>query len=1003
VPLRVPEGFEVERVAGPPLVKYPIAASFDERGRLFVAEASGEKLPLAEMAKRQTHSILLLEDSDGDGTFDKSTTFAAGFTFPEGVLAFDGAVYTASPPVVWKLEDTRGTGAADRRTEWQTGFRILSCGNEGHGPYLGPDGRIYWAKGGFTEHHLKGAGGRELRDKASHVFRSKPDGSEVESVMAGGMDNPVGVTFTPEGELIFTCTFYLNPAQGLRDALVHAVEGGVYPKVHNVLDGQKRTGDYLPALSHLGVAAPAGICTYQSGGGFGDAYPGNLFSAQFNLHKVQRHVLHRTGATFESKNEDFVTSSSTDFHPTDVLEDADGSLLVVDTGGWYMICCPTSVIAKPQVLGGIYRVRRKGAPRPADPRGLKLPWDRLEPPALAALLDDPRFAVRERAIHLLGKRGPAAVADLARVLKEGRTTLARRNALWALTRIDGEAARAAVRAVLGDHDESVRQVAVYSAGLHRDAAAGPALVALLPGAPPPIRREAATALGRIGDRAAVGALLGALRPDDDRMLEHALIYAQIEIADRPALQSALASDNALVRRAALIALDQSDDGSLKPEVVTPLLKDADARVQAAALDAIAHHAGWSKEVLGAVRAIFGKGELAPAAADDARRLLGAFSRDPAVQAFVAQELHDGKTPAGTRKLLLEVVAQAPLPKLPPAWLAELERALADADEGVLRQAVGAVRAVPGPRPAPFRKPLLRLAGDDKRPADLRAAALAAAAPLVEALDPALFGFLLACLDPGQPPLLRATAADAAGQLQLTDEQRTRLAGAVARAGALELPRLLAAFEKGGSPAVGKELVAALEKSEAARGLREEVLTRTLEHFPEEVRRAAGPLLAKLAQDKARQSARLEELSRSLAGGDAGRGRQVFLGARASCSACHAVAGQGATIGPDLTKIGAIRTERDLLEAIVFPSASLVRGYEPYVVTTKRGQVLSGVIRRETADALVLAPNAATETRILRADVEEIEPGKTSIMPEGLDTQLTRRELADLIAYLRSLR
>jgi putative membrane-bound dehydrogenase-like protein len=1002
IPLVVPEGFEIELVAGPPLVEHPIAASFDDRGRLYVAESSGEKLPTAEMARRQSHVIKVLEDTDGDGKFDRAHVFADRLTFPEGVLWHDGAVYTASPPYVWKFEDTRDAGVADRRVEWQKGFQLGHCANEGHGPYAGPDGRIYWGKGGFTEHRLRGAGGKELRGKASHFFRCRADGSEVEVVMSGGMDNPVGAAFTPEGELIFSCTFYTSPRQGLRDALVHAVEGGAYPKVNRVLDGVKRTGELLPALAHLGVAAVAGITAYQSGA-FGDAYTGNIFSAQFNMHKVGRHILHRTGATFESHNEDFVLSPSGDFHPTDVLEDADGSLLVVNTGGWYMICCPTSQIAKPQVLGGIYRVRRKGAARPDDPRGLNLPWDTMPPAALAGLLDDPRFAVRNRAVHLLGKRGAEGVEAAARVLKEGRTTLARRNAVWALTRIDGDAARAAVRSVLADRDSSVRQTAVYSAGLHRDADARSALVGMLGSLPPPIRREAATALGRIGHPAAVGALLAALRPDDDRMLEHALIYALIEIADRPALTRALASDNAVVRRAALIALDQADDGSLRPATVTPLLKDADPRVQAAALEALEHHRAWARDVLGVVRDWFDRGGRAGGAAEDTRRLLAAYSHEASVQAFIVDSLRSEKTPAEARRMLLEVMAQAPLRVWPVAWRNELARRLADPDEGVVRQAAATVRAVPDAGSPICAVPLLVLAGDDKRPTDLRAAALAAVAPRVSQLAEPLFAFLLRCLDGAQPPLLRATAADAVAQVRLSDEQLLRLSRAVAAAGALELPRLLAAFEKSGSAAVGKQLVAALDRAAAARGLRAEVLTRALEKYPAEVRQAARPLFARLAEDLGKQKARLDELSAALSGGDAQRGRQVFLGPKATCAACHCVAGQGGQVGPDLTKIGATRSERDLLEAVVFPSASFVRGYEPYVIHTRSGQSHSGVIRRETADAIVLATGVATEVRILRSAVEEIEPGKVSVMPEGLDRQLSARELADLIAYLRTLK
>ena len=164
-------------------------------------------------------------------------------------------------------------------------------------------------------------------------------------------------------------------------------------------------------------------------------YRDNLFATMFNLHKVTRHVLEPSGATFKSRDSDFLVSNSLDFHPTDVLEDADGSLLVVDTGAWYKLCCPTSQLAKPDVLGAIYRVRRKGAPRVKDPRGLTLAWNTLKPAELTALLDDARPAVQNRTLHQLAKLGSGAVAALDRALKTPASAEARRNAVWALTRI----------------------------------------------------------------------------------------------------------------------------------------------------------------------------------------------------------------------------------------------------------------------------------------------------------------------------------------------------------------------------------------------------------------------------------------------------------------------------------------------------------------------------------------------------------------------------------------
>src|SRR5262249_50556750 len=160
-----------------------------------------------------------------------------------------------------------------------------------------------------------------------------------------------------------------------------------------------------------------------------------------------------------ARTEDFLVTADRDFHPTDVLDDADGSLLVVDTGGWYKLCCPTSQLQKPDVLGAIYRVRRAKASRPDDPRGLRVAWDKLKPGELTASLDDPRPAVRKRAIAELAKRGEAAVPAVSEAVVSAGTVEARRNAVWAATRIDGPAARAAARQALTDKDETVRQVA----------------------------------------------------------------------------------------------------------------------------------------------------------------------------------------------------------------------------------------------------------------------------------------------------------------------------------------------------------------------------------------------------------------------------------------------------------------------------------------------------------------------------------------------------------------
>src|SRR6266568_2395987 len=293
----VPDGFEVELVAGPPLVERPIVADFDEQGRFYVADSSGSNDKLEKQLQDKPHRIVRLDDADGDGRFDKSTVFADKMMFPEGAMWFDGSLYVGAPPSIWKLTDTDGDGVADQRAEWFQGRTLTGCGNDLHGPYLGPDGWIYWCKGAFAKQTYerppsplplspaagergRGEGGKKpFTTRAAHIFRARPDGTGIEPVMTGGMDNPVGLAFTPGGERIFSTTFLQHPRNGLRDGLIHAVYGGIYGKDHDPIYEHPWTSPHLmPVLTHLGPAAPAGLLRFESES-FGEDYTDNLFAA----------------------------------------------------------------------------------------------------------------------------------------------------------------------------------------------------------------------------------------------------------------------------------------------------------------------------------------------------------------------------------------------------------------------------------------------------------------------------------------------------------------------------------------------------------------------------------------------------------------------------------------------------------------------------------------------------------------------------------------------------
>ncbi len=269
------------------------------------------------------------------------------------------------------------------------------------------------------------------------------------------------------------------------------------------------------------------------------------------------------------------------------------------------------------------------------------------------------------------------------------------------------------------------------------------------------------------------------------------------------------------------------------------------------------------------------------------------------------------------------------------------------------------------------------------------------------MEPALFNFLRSHLDSEQPVAIRGAAAEVLARAKLNAGQLVALTETLKTVGPLELNRLLDAFAQATDDKVGLAFLSALKDSPARSSLRVEILKPLLMKYSPTVQRQAEELYAALNVDAEKQKARLEQLLESLKDGDVRRGQAVFNSTKAACSACHAIGYSGGNVGPDLTHIGKVRAERDLLESIVFPSASLVRSFEPVQVTTKSGKVYNGLVRKDTPDEIVLATGVNQEARIARNDIEEIQPSKVSVMPAGLDQQLTARELADLMAFLKA--
>src|SRR5690606_11362549 len=259
--LSVPEDFTIERAIDPELISYPMFASYDDRGRLFLFESTGSNdITTEQMVEKPVYHIRVVEDTDGDGIFDKSQIYADNIRLPMGGSFYQGSLYVAESPELVRYTDTDGDGKADKREVILDGWVLNANAATLSGPFFGPDGWMYLpdARRSFDITTKEGV---NLKGKGARIWRCRPDGSGLESMSGGGFDNAIEIAFMPAGETIGTMTYFTDPQGGFRDALMHWVAGGVYPKHSPVIEEATLplTGPLMPALSKTARVAPSGL------------------------------------------------------------------------------------------------------------------------------------------------------------------------------------------------------------------------------------------------------------------------------------------------------------------------------------------------------------------------------------------------------------------------------------------------------------------------------------------------------------------------------------------------------------------------------------------------------------------------------------------------------------------------------------------------------------------------------------------------------------------------
>jgi putative membrane-bound dehydrogenase-like protein len=228
----------------------------------------------------------------------------------------------------------------------------------------------------------------------------------------------------------------------------------------------------------------------------------------------------------------------------------------------------------------------------------------------------------------------------------------------------------------------------------------------------------------------------------------------------------------------------------------------------------------------------------------------------------------------------------------------------------------------------------------------------------------------------------------------------------------KVPELLLADWKQLSPSLRTRIIEVLlSREESTKALLAAIQTRTVQanEVPaasaQRLFKHSNPEIKKLAEtllSTGPTSSRADVMTRyqdvSAFKGDAANGSKIFA---KNCTPCHLVKGQGNAVGPDLALLRD-KTPGDFLLAIIDPNAAVEPRFLAYDIETRDDRSLVGVISAETSTSLTLIQPGGIQEKILRSDVKEIKATGLSLMPEGFETSISKQELADLIAYLKSV-
>jgi putative membrane-bound dehydrogenase-like protein len=988
--LTVHPELQVQLFASEPMMESPSSIDIDVRGRVWVCEVVNYRKHLGERAEGDR--ILILEDTDGDAKADKSTVFHQGHDVDSahGICVLGNkALISCGDDVFWLIDDN-GDDKADRKELMFTHIGGAQHDHGIHAFHFGPDGRLYFNFGNAGKqlcdkdgklitdiHGIKCTNQNNRPYQQGMVFRCELNGSNVE-VLAWNFRNNWEVAVDSFGTLWQSD----NDDDGNKGVRINYVmEFGNYGYSDEMTGAGWQTPrlgweseiplrhwhqndpGVIPNMLQTGAGSPTGMQVYE-----GDLLP-SIFHGQ-PLHCdagpniVRAYITQPDGAGYKAEIVNILEGTKDKwFRPSDVAVAPDGSLIVAD---WYDPGVGGHGMGD-VTRGRLFRVTTKAAEKYQVP-SFKLDTVEGAVAALKSSNEDQRYLAWKK----LEEIGSEAEPELHKIFRDTKSVPQHRaRALWLLTAHEWERINPGsdkpnphdltlpecLTQALADTDPNLRITAIRVARRLLQQAHPEMLreviAKVVEDASPAVRREAAIALrfDQSTDARGLWARIASQSRKYDRWIVEAL---------------GLSNEGREESRIALIGdAGNQDDDEISAELI---LRHRDRSIPGFIADQLvsssdSQAAHFRKQPQRCLRGLQLLQTKYPAEVSAAA--LTIFLKADADTALASTALLDRNTIASNpeAKARLESLLKPVIGK--PEFISLVERLnLTGFEKELLDYIVANPNA-----PESVNAARLIAANRDGALRFLKDADAASAKALIAALgrvsDRASVAVLNQAFWPEKREDVRHVIIDAlalsgeGGRAILKWQSEGKLPAEYKDQSALALSRSTDASVR---DQAAKEL-----PLPAAQGL---------ENFPK------LPELVKLK-------------------GDAAKGQQMFM--QAGCVACHRVKGQFIDFGPDLTQIGAKLSQDGLFTAILYPSAAIEHSFVGQTVTTKEGQTITGYPISETDTELTLRIAGGAATPVKKSSIVKKEEMKLSLMPPGLAGAIGPQGLADLVAWLQTLK